>query len=107
MLPVEKDSEGQYDTSKISANAFNQSNEKQKTFDELDKKLFFTPQYLPQKHDKITEREPSQTLHKLDKKFCVGYNNNSLNNLVYNKEENWFAFTINNKVDLITKIIRY
>lgn len=100
MLPVEKDSEGNYDTSKISPNVMNQTNEKQKTFDELDKKLFFNPLYVPQKYEKMAGFEPSQTVVKLSKRFCVGYNNNSMSNLIYNKENNWFAFSINNKVKL-------
>jgi hypothetical protein len=97
MLPVEKDNEGNYDTSKINVNNLSQKIEKQKTFEELDKKLFYTPLYVPQKHDKLC-KEPSQSVNKITKRFCVGYNNNSMNNLIYNKESNWFAFTINNKV---------
>ncbi len=98
MLPVEKDSEGNYDASKVSVTNLNQTNEKQKTFEELDKKLFFNPSYLPQKVDKLYDKEPSQTLSKLTERFNIGFNSNSLNNLVYNKDANWFAFTVNNKV---------
>lgn len=98
MLPVEKDIEGNYDTSKISPNVISQSNEKPKTFDELDRKLLFQPLHIPQKFEKLLDKEPSQSLRKLTKRFCVGYNNNSMSNLIYNKENNWFAFTMNNKV---------
>ena len=34
----------------------------------------------------------------LDYMFCIGLSINSMNNLIFNKENNWFAFIVNNKI---------
>ena len=35
---------------------------------------------------------------KLKKQYVIGYSTNTINNLIYNKENCWFAFTVNNKI---------
>lgn len=41
---------------------------------------------------------PIVTSDRLKKQFMLGYSVNSINNIIYNKDNYWFAFTINNKV---------
>ena len=66
-------------------------------------KLLFSSKYLPNNY-KINlvkenkEKISNENKHKLKLEFCIGLSLNSMNNITFNKEYNWFAFTINNKI---------
>jgi hypothetical protein len=34
----------------------------------------------------------------MDKKLILGFSTNSMKNIILNKEKQWFAFTVNNKI---------
>jgi hypothetical protein len=34
----------------------------------------------------------------MEKKLILGYSTNSMKNIILNKEKQWFAFTVNNKI---------
>lgn len=36
--------------------------------------------------------------NRLKKEFVLGYSVNNINNIIYNKDNYWFAFTANNKI---------
>ena len=65
-------------------------------------KLLFSSKYLPTngKNKIIKENinELNEKKPKLENQFCIGISLNSMNNIVFNKENNWFAFTVNNKI---------
>ena len=66
-------------------------------------KLLFSAKYIPNNYkinlDKdFKEEESNENKHKLKLEFCIGLSLNSMNNLLFNKEQNWFAFTVNNKI---------
>ena len=65
-------------------------------------KLLFSAKYLPNNDSdnisKENNNESNENKHKLEYKFCIGISLNSMNNLVFNKEQNWFAFSIYNKI---------
>ena len=71
-------------------------------------KLLFSSKFLPSfyNHDnnKVNKQkdksENKETIYdyKLDLKYCIGLSINSMNNIVFNKEKNWYAYTVNNKV---------
>ena len=51
---------------------------------------------LPEKIGKYTEPEIRSKALKC--KYCLGLSVNSMNNLVFNKKDKWYAYTVNNKV---------
>ena len=72
-------------------------------------KLLFSPKYLPNlyniypknyKEDKKNENENDNEICdcKLDLQFCIGLSINSMNNVVFNRENKWYAYTVNNKI---------
>ena len=63
------------------------------------KKILYTPCYIPKNYRCTNTYDKPNTL-KLNKKFCLGYTSNLINNLIYNKNKNWIAYTINNKVTI-------
>ena len=77
--------------------------------DLLNKKLLFNVKYLPEKFEQNFNIQKS---YKLKNEYCIGLSTNSMNNLVFNKIEKFYAFTCNNKIviefletDRIQKII--
>ena len=50
------------------------------------------------KNEENKENEDMNNNYKLDIKYCIGLSTNSMNNIVYNKDKNWYAFIVNNKV---------
>ncbi len=41
---------------------------------------------------------PKAASNRLKKEFVLGYSVNNINNIIYNKDNYWFAFTANNKI---------
>ena len=65
-------------------------------------KLFFSSKNFPN-NDKKSIFEANKTdldikNHELKHNFCIGLSLNNMNNIIYNKEKNWFAFIVNNKI---------
>ena len=63
---------------------------------EINNKILFKGKYLPEKIGKYTEPEIRSKALKC--KYCLGLSVNSMNNLVFNKKDKWYAYTVNNKV---------
>jgi WD40 repeat protein len=63
---------------------------------EINHKLLFKGKYLPDKSVNFVEPEINSNI--LNCKYCLGLSINSMNNLVFNKRDKWYAYTINNKV---------
>ena len=63
---------------------------------EINHKLLFKGKYLPDKSINFVEPEINSNI--LNCKYCLGLSVNSMNNLVFNKRDKWYAYTINNKV---------
>ena len=65
-------------------------------------KLLFSVKYVPKNEKNIfseeNKNESETKRHLLGYKFCIGLSLNSNDNLIYNKENNWVAFTVNNKI---------
>ena len=74
-------------------------------------KLLFASKYLPtlyqnnninknESENKGNEEKESEnnSYYKLEIKYCIGLSTNSMNNIVFNKEKNWYAYIVNNKV---------
>ena len=62
-------------------------------------KLLFSTKYLPKNNESKKDNNVIEgNKHGLEYKFCIGLSLNSMNNLVFNKERNWFAFSVNNKI---------
>ena len=69
---------------------------------DIKNKLLFSSKSLPANDKNCFNEENKNDLGSkkiwLENKFCIGLSLNSMNNIVYNKEKNWFAFTMNNKI---------
>ena len=74
-------------------------------------KLLFSPKFLPNlyninrtntynenKKNRNEKNHENFNNYKLDLKYCIGLSTNSMNNIVFNKEKNWYAYTVNNKI---------
>ena len=71
-------------------------------------KFLFSSKFLPnlynicrnKKNEKIDNenKEKDDNIYKLDLQYIVNLSINSMNNIVFNKEKNWYAYTANNKV---------
>ena len=70
-------------------------------------KLLFSPKYLPifynvngSPTENKTKNKDYENInkYKLDLKYIVGLSTNSMNNIVFNKENNWYGYTVNNKI---------
>ncbi len=46
----------------------------------------------------IYSNPPKTTSNRLKKEFLLGFSTNNINNIIYNKDNFWFAFTVNNKI---------
>ena len=62
----------------------------------INNKILFKGKYLPEKISKFTEPEIRSKTLKF--KYCLGLSVNSMNNLVFNKKDKWYAYTVNNKI---------
>ena len=62
----------------------------------INNKLLFKSKYLPEKIRNFTEPEIRSKTLKF--KYCLGLSVNTMNNIVFNKRDKWYAYTINNKV---------
>ena len=107
MLPVQEDKEGV--NCSFSNNDFTLTQEQYKKFEtenedeedevvhqEIIDKLLYSIKYLPEKIENYTE--PNITSNKLKLKLCLGLSINSMHNLILNKNDKWYAYTINNKI---------
>ena len=65
-------------------------------------KILFSPKFLPgmqnvgglnkpQVEKKVNQNEQNLYEYKLDFKYCIGLSINSMNNIVFNKKQNWYA----------------
>ena len=63
---------------------------------EINNKILFKGKYLPDKLSNFIEPEINSNILYL--KFCLGLSVNSMNNLVFNKKDKWYAYTVNNKI---------
>ena len=63
---------------------------------EINNKILFKGKYLPDKLTNFVEPEVNSNILYL--KFCLGLSVNSMNNLVFNKKDKWYAYTVNNKI---------
>ena len=63
---------------------------------EINHKISFKSKYLPDKLNNFVEPETNSNI--LNCKFCLGLSVNSMNNLVFNKRDKWYAYTVNNKI---------
>ena len=72
-------------------------------------KLLFTSKYLPylynnsniiksSKKKKNKKNINNTNNYKLDLEYCLGLSIYSMNNIVFNKKYNWYAYTANNKI---------
>ena len=59
-------------------------------------KLLFGTKYLPPKMDKFIW--PENSSQKINLKYCLGLSVNSMHNLIFNKNDKWYAYTVNNKI---------
>ena len=85
---VDQETLNKYDTSKIPPD----SPENQKIMN----KILFQASYLPSRLDKFNC--PEITSNKIKNKFCLGLSMNSMYNIVFNKINKWYAYTVNNKI---------
>ena len=63
---------------------------------DLISKLLFNVKYLPSKLDKFIW--PDNSSQKINLKYCLGLSVNSMHNLIFNKNDKWYAYTVNNKI---------
>ena len=63
---------------------------------EINHKILFKGKYLPEKLPNFVEPEKNSNM--LNCKYCLGLSVNSMNNLVFNKKDKWYAYTVNNKI---------
>ena len=63
---------------------------------EINNKILFKGKYFPDKLANFVEPEINSNILLL--KFCLGLSVNSMNNLVFNKKDKWYAYTVNNKI---------
>ena len=63
---------------------------------EINNKILFKGKFLPEKLNKFVE--PEIRSKALTFKYCLGLSVNSMNNLVFNKRDKWYAYTVNNKI---------
>jgi WD40 repeat protein len=63
---------------------------------EINNKILFKGKYLPDKLNNFVE--PEITSNILYLQFCLGLSVNSMNNLLFNKKDKWYAYTVNNKI---------
>jgi hypothetical protein len=63
---------------------------------EINNKILFKSKYLPEKIKNYIEPEIRSKTLKC--KYCLGLSVNSMNNIVFNKRDKWYAYTINNKI---------
>ncbi len=63
---------------------------------EINHKILFKGKYLPEKLPNFVEPEKNTNI--LNCKYCLGLSVNSMNNLVFNKKDKWYAYTVNNKI---------
>jgi len=105
MLPIYDDKDEIYYS--ISTNEFTltqeqfkrietENEEEEKINEEIINKLLYNIKYLPEKNENIIE--PIITSNKLNLKLCLGLSINSIHNLILNKNEKWYAYTVNNKI---------
>ena len=75
--------------------------EKSKIKDIKDRLLFSTKNLSIEKEESLTKENEKDFLNEkkgLGLEFCIGLSLNSMNNIIFNKNSNWFAFTVNNKI---------
>jgi hypothetical protein len=63
---------------------------------EINNKILFKGKYFPDKLNNFVE--PESNSNSLYLKYCLGLSVNSMNNLVFNKRDKWYAYTVNNKI---------
>ena len=63
---------------------------------EINNKILFKGKYFPDKLNNFVEPEANSNI--LNCKFCLGLSVNSMNNLVFNKKDKWYAYIVNNKI---------
>ena len=85
---IDQESLNRFDTSNISPD--DPKNQ------EINNKILFKGKYLPDKLSNFVEPEINSNILYL--KFCLGLSVNSMNNLVFNKKDKWYAYTVNNKI---------
>ena len=62
----------------------------------INTKILFKGNKLPEKISNYVEPEIRSKALKF--KYCLGLSVNSMNNIVFNKKDKWYAYTVNNKV---------
>ena len=85
---IDQETLNKYDTSNISPD--DPKNQ------EINHKILFKSKYLPDKLNNFVEPETNSNI--LNCKFCLGLSVNSMNNIVFNKRDKWYAYTVNNKI---------
>ena len=85
---IDQETLSRFDTSNISPD--NPKNQ------EINHKILFKGKYFPDKLNNFLEPEINSNL--LNCKYCLGLSVNSMNNLVFNKRDKWYAYTVNNKI---------
>ena len=63
---------------------------------EINNKILFKGKYFPDKLANFVEPEINSNILYL--KFCLGLSVNTMNNIVFNKKDKWYAYTVNNKI---------
>ena len=91
----------------ISKNTLDKYETSIKNINNIKYKLLFSPKFLPNLYNlrnsnigNRTENKENEYInrYKLDLKYVIGISTNSMNNIVFNKENNWYAYTCNNKI---------
>ena len=62
----------------------------------INNKILFKGTYFPDKLKNFVE--PETNSNSLYLKFCLGLSVNTMNNIVFNKRDKWYAYTVNNKI---------
>jgi WD40 repeat protein len=60
-------------------------------------KIYFSPKFIPATFDSLKNGTINNNT-KLSKQFCIGFNIDTISNLIYNKDDRWFVYTINNRI---------
>ena len=63
---------------------------------EINNKILFKAKYFPEKFNNFVEPEINSNI--LNLKYCLGLSVNSMNNIIFNKKEKWYGYTVNNKI---------
>jgi hypothetical protein len=95
MLPINVDDDITLDLStSMTTEMINKANT---STQDLLNKLYFSPKFTPAVYESLKNGVINNNT-KLTKQFCVGFNTNTISNIIYNKDNRWFAYTINNKI---------